>query len=229
MTRYPIKTSRHSSHSQIARIVGQGNGRWLLDVGCADGTLSERFVASGWRVVGIEPFASDAAIARARGIEVMEMTLEDAVNRLDQEFDAVVLADVLEHCADPWSLLREIVSHCKPGAVIVITVPNVAHLATRIQLFFGQFKYVDRGILDRTHLRFFTQSTAMELVEHAGLHLAQITVTPTPVELVFPSIMKSMAGNALLSFLANFTKVFPRVFGYQFVMICKIADSAESP
>lgn len=224
-----MKTSRHSSHSQVIQIVGQGEGRWLLDVGCADGTLSEQFVVANWRVIGIEPFGTDAAIARARGVEVMEMTLEDAVDHLDREFDAVVLADVLEHCADPWLLLRKIVPHCKPGAVVVISVPNVAHLVTRIQLLFGQFRYVDRGTLDRTHLRFFTQVTAMELVEHAGLHLARMTVTPTPVELVFPLIMQSVVGNAFINFLAKFTNVFPRVFGYQFIMTCRIADSTESP
>ena len=206
------------------RIVGRGEGRQLLDVGCADGTLSGHFVASGWRVVGVEPFKADAAMARARGIEVMEVTLEEAVHHLQPQFDVVVLADVLEHCADPWTVLREIVTHSKPGAVIVISLPNVAHAVTRIQLLLGRFNYADRGILDRTHLRFFTRSTSRELIEGAGLPLVSMAVTPTPIELVFPSLLNNRVGRACLGALALFSRLFPGILGYQFIATCRVTD-----
>ena len=224
MPRYPIKTSRYSSHSQIKRIVGRGEGRELLDVGCADGTLSRHFVASGWRVVGIEPFVADAAIARAREIEVMEVTLEEAASRLEPRFNAVVLADVLEHCADPWALLREITTRSKPGALIVISLPNVAHVSMRVQLLMGHFNYTDRGILDRTHLRFFTRSTVLKLIESAELRLADLTVTPTPIELVFPGLLNNAAGRGCLGLLALLTRLFPRSLGYQFILTCRVPD-----
>jgi 2-polyprenyl-3-methyl-5-hydroxy-6-metoxy-1,4-benzoquinol methylase len=71
----------------------------------------------------------------------------------------VVLADVLEHLPDPVRVLRSVHSLLNPGARIVVSVPNVAHVSVRAQLLFGRFRYSARGILDRTHLRFFTQRT----------------------------------------------------------------------
>jgi len=227
MSRYPVKVNKYASHAQVIRIVGNGKGRRLLDVGCADGTLSEKFAAHGWRVTGIEPFRDDAEAARARGIDVMEMTLEEAVGRLGLEFDAVVLADVLEHCHDPWMVLKQIVTRSRPGTAIVISIPNVAHVVTRVQLLLGRFDYVDRGILDRTHLRFFTRSTTLELIESAGLHPESITVTPTPAELVFPFLLDNRMGRAGLGFLAHFTRLFPRLLGYQFIATCRVGDVDE--
>jgi hypothetical protein len=151
----------------------------------------------------------------------MEMSLEDSLDALDTKFDAIVLADVLEHCADPWTQLSRLVTLGKPDSKIVISLPNVAHILVRLMLLTGHFHYADRGIMDRTHLRFFTRRTAMELVEYADLVLESVEVTPTPLELKFPRMMTGAWGQLILGANARLSKVVPRLLGYQFVLVCR--------
>lgn len=226
MTRYEIKPSEFSSHSTILRAVGQGEGGKLLDVGCADGHMSARFAQLGWHVTGIEPDLEDARKARERGITVLAMTLEEALGQVQDRFATIVLADVLEHCADPWQQLARIVALCDPQARLVISVPNVAHIVPRTQLLMGRFEYEDRGIMDRTHLRFFTRRTALEMVSRAGLFCESLHVTPTPVELVLPRLANGFWGAGLLSLNAQVSKLVPRLFGYQFIMVCRAPGNA---
>ena len=80
-------------------------------------------------------------------------------------FTRIVMLDVLEHLADPERVLREAAEVLEPRGRIVVSLPNVANLSVRIGLLFGRFRYGDRGILDRGHLRFYTRRTARELVE----------------------------------------------------------------
>ena len=222
VARYEVKPSEFSSHSVILRAVGEGRGRLLLDVGCADGQMSARFAERGWKVTGVEPYPDDAQRARERGITVLEMSLEESLDRLQEKFSMVVLADVLEHCADPWEQLRRIVGICEPQARLVISVPNIAHVVPRAQLLMGRFQYEDRGIMDRTHLRFFTRRTALEMVRGAGLTCESLHVTATPVELVLPQLAEASWGRRLLSVNAGLAKMVPRFLGYQFVMVCRV-------
>lgn len=203
------------------RMLGEGNGRSLLDVGCADGEISSRLSSRGWDVLGVEPNPEDAVVAATRGIEVFRGTVEEALPAINREFDAVLLADVLEHCVDPWEQLRLVRQVCKPGAEVVISLPNVAHLSMRAQLLAGRFRYTEKGLLDRTHLRFFTRSSAVDLVEQAGLKIQEMTSTPAPVELVFPSLQRSSLGQAALALNAYLAGRRPTVFAYQFVLVCK--------
>ncbi len=85
-----------------------------------------------------------------------------------EEFDAVVLADVLEHLQDPGALLRKVRDLLTPGAVVVASIPNVAHGSLRLALLGGEFRYRDLGLLDETHLRFFTRASIQDLFEEAG-------------------------------------------------------------
>jgi 2-polyprenyl-3-methyl-5-hydroxy-6-metoxy-1,4-benzoquinol methylase len=224
VNRYEIKPSEFSSHSTILRSVGQSQGGQLLDVGCADGQMSARFTQLGWQVTGIEPHPVDARKARELGIRVLELTLEEAVGEVQDRFEIVVLADVLEHCADPWQQLAQIASLCEPRARIVISVPNIAHVLPRMQLLMGRFDYEDRGIMDRTHLRFFTRRTALEMVSRAGLYCETLHVTPTPIELVLPQLSSRFGGASLLAINARASKLVPRLLGYQFVMVCRFPD-----
>jgi 2-polyprenyl-3-methyl-5-hydroxy-6-metoxy-1,4-benzoquinol methylase len=227
MVRYAIKHSRYSSHAVIPRILGHGHGRALLDVGCARGELASRFADLGWVVTGIEPDLEDAEAARRHGISVLQLPLNEALEQLPAHYSAVVLADVLEHVADPWQQLAAVVEHCRPDARVIVSLPNIAHLVPRLRLLGGGFEYEDRGIMDRTHLRFFTQRTALDLVTCAGLVVESVTFTPTPVELVFPGLESQRGGRALLSLNARLASVLPRLLAYQFVMECRMPNPAS--
>lgn len=216
--RYPVKRNRHSSHSVVTRMCGPGHGRRLLDVGCARGHLSSMLAEAGWDVTGVEADARDASIARAAGIRVVEKTAETALEGMTEEFDVIVFADVLEHMVDPWMALVSARRRLAPGGRIIISVPNVAHLTIRASLAMGRFSYADRGIMDRTHLRFFTRRTLTEMVRDAGCSIRMMTVTPAPLEEVFPVLDRSRFLRPILEVNALAARAWKSALAYQFVI-----------
>jgi hypothetical protein len=96
----------------------------------------------------------------------------------------------------------------------------VANFWVRLNLLFGRFDYADRGILDRTHLRFFTRKTLTKTLEDAGLKIASIQVTSIPLELISEFFVTS-PGKALHAVFAMLTSLFPTLLGYQFIVEAK--------
>lgn len=163
----------------LARAVGRP--RTVLDVGCGIGLNGAVAKAKGARVVGIELDPDRAARARERLDEVLTVDLEtDALERAlaGRRFDLILFGDVLEHLRDPGTLLRRLVPHLEDGGHVVVSLPNVAAWTVRLGLLAGRFDYEPSGILDDTHLRFFTRRTAIELVERAGLELLHVDQNP---------------------------------------------------
>ena len=198
LERYPVKSDRHSSHSQILRLCGDGNGKKLLDVGCARGHLSSRLQAQGWTVTGIEYDRDDAAIATRTGITTIVGSAEESLAQLNEMFDVIVFADVLEHFVDPLHVLSLAKDRLSPDGKIVISIPNVAHASVRLQLLVGSFNYTDRGILDRTHLHFYTKQSLKEMIAKANLYLTHLGATPAPIEEVLPILRKVKPSRAIL-------------------------------
>ena len=226
--RYPLKFSPFSSHSKIIALAGEGDRRRALDIGCADGSLGWTLSQKDWVVTGIEPDPDDAERARRRGMDVYQGTLEEALPEVQGNYSLVVLGDVLEHVVDPWGSLCQIVSGLNPGARIIISLPNVAHLFVRLQLLIGRFEYSDRGLLDRTHLRFFTRRTALELVNGAGLRIRSLNVTSTPIEILFPRLLDHASGRLFLRANQTIANLLPRVFAYQFIVECVVTSSRDA-
>jgi methionine biosynthesis protein MetW len=158
------------SHAMIVRLVS--GSRTVLEVGAATGYLSEAIAKAGASVVAIEINPVAAAIARERGLDVRVGTAE-TVLRPDEQFDCVVLADVIEHVHDADSLLDAILRHLKPEGSMVISVPNVAHWTIRLQLLRGRFDYTQRGLMDETHVHFYTQASLQRLLARHGLVVEQ--------------------------------------------------------
>lgn len=219
--RYPVKTDRHSSHSQIVKQCGEGRGLRLLDVGCARGHLSAVLASQGWRVTGIEYDAADAAVARDKGIDVIVGTAEDAMGTMNEKFDVIVFADVLEHFVHPEDVLSQARTLLAPGGRVMISIPNVAHLSVRLQLLMGSFTYTDRGILDRTHLHFYTKKTLKNMIGDAGLDTLYIGATPAPVEEVFPVLRKVALLRMLLELNALIARTWKSAFAYQYIAVAK--------
>jgi 2-polyprenyl-3-methyl-5-hydroxy-6-metoxy-1,4-benzoquinol methylase len=164
-------------------------GARTLDVGCATGYLAAELAARGSEVVGVESDDGAAATAAASGrlARVVTGDVEAADCRAGLRalapFDAVVCGDVLEHLRDPWDALAFLATLLAPGGRAVVSVPNTGHWTARRAILRGRFPYADHGLFDRTHLRFFTRTSARELVAAAGLRVEAERFAPAPLPL----------------------------------------------
>jgi 2-polyprenyl-3-methyl-5-hydroxy-6-metoxy-1,4-benzoquinol methylase len=150
----------------------------VLEVGCGEGNTGEALKAefrARW-VTGIELFESAAQKATYVLDQVLTGNIEHiALPFVEGQFDAILLGDVLEHLVDPWSQVNRLVSYLSPNGVLVASLPNVRNWRVIIPLIFlGKWDYQHFGIMDRTHLRFFTRRSIIELFEENGLSIKKI-------------------------------------------------------
>lgn len=148
--------------------------RRVLDVGCAGGALGRALKHErGIEVRGIEPVVEQAERARAVLDDVHVGTADDIPATWPRP-DCIIFADVLEHLVDPWAAVKKARALLEPGGTLVVSIPNVLHHSVVRDLVRGRFDYRDAGVLDRTHLRFFTEKTARELIEQGGFHIERM-------------------------------------------------------
>jgi glycosyltransferase involved in cell wall biosynthesis len=206
---YHLKTSPLASHHQLMRMVG-AERRSVLDIGCSRNELGRALRQAGHRVTGIDerppPFELDAfhRADLAKGL----------LDTLPERFDIVLMSDVLEHVKHPDRLLKQACSHLAEGGKILLSLPNVVHWSIRTAMAFGKFDYTNKGILDRSHLRFFTRETARRLFREAGLRVTEERSTPVPWENV-------VSGGVLRDLLEKADHLLgeldPNLFAYQYV------------
>ena len=193
----------------------------VLDVGCGTGSVSTHIIANtGARLVGVEPDPRRAALARERGLDVHAALLTEELAAQIGPFDVVMFADVLEHLADPYALLCIAKAALAPGGAIVASVPNVAHWSVRSDLLRGKFEYRKWGIMDATHLRWFTSSSLRFLFASAGLTVDAERVT-AGVDLDCYSERlpwRRMSRKRRASMIRAGIKLWPQLFGCQLVV-----------
>jgi methionine biosynthesis protein MetW len=150
----------------------------ILDVGCGTGVVTELICQQkSASIIGIEPDAERVQRATARGLDVHLGVLSPDFIRQYGPFDYVVFADVLEHLPNPAEIVVMARDGLKPGGSVVASVPNVAHWFVRTDLLAGRFNYQDCGIMDATHLRWFTRRTIREFFERLGFQLTALDCT----------------------------------------------------
>lgn len=174
---YFEKTKNYFSNTRydLIRLIECNNCK-VLEIGCGSGaTLIE--------------LKKQGKASYTVGVDIVDM---DQSNKLDkfiladietenldlpnEYFDVIICADVLEHLRDPWSALKKLKNYLKNGGIIVASIPNIREIKTIFNIVIkGDFKYVDSGILDKTHLRFFCRKNILELFEEAGLKVIKIT------------------------------------------------------
>lgn len=210
-----------NSHAYLVRLVGPG--KRVLDVGCATGYLGEVLKRRGCEVVGVEIDPTSAA----KAAEVLDDVLVADLERVDlaqafgpASFDVVVFGDVLEHLRDPLTLLRSSVGLLRPGGSVVVSVPNVAHGAVRLALLQGRWQYLDRGLLDRTHVTFFTRTSLLRLMADAGL--AVVDMWPTHADALATEI--AVDTSALPDGALEWVREQPDADVYQFVLRAVLDD-----
>jgi 2-polyprenyl-3-methyl-5-hydroxy-6-metoxy-1,4-benzoquinol methylase len=159
---------RTPERAQVLDLVGFN--KRVLEIGAHDGHFSQLLLEQGCQVTAVEIDPNAAEMARSVVGDVHCGNFEDPVFRdsLPTQFDVILFMHVVEHFVDPWSTLRDSRRLLKPGGFIIVLLPNVAAWLVRKDLFFhGRFEYQNQGILDRTHLRFFTLQSAFELMRRA--------------------------------------------------------------
>lgn len=175
MQSYVDKAEDYFAHArkEISFLLPPQCGR-VLEVGCGSGATL------GWLrrdqrascTVGVEISEAAAQSARAHADEVYCLDFERVELPLeDKKFDLILCLDVLEHMVNPWLVVDRLVSqYLVPGGTLIVSLPNVRHYSVVLPLlFWGRWDYEDAGLLDRTHLRFFTRDTAIRLLSHPRL------------------------------------------------------------
>jgi GT2 family glycosyltransferase/2-polyprenyl-3-methyl-5-hydroxy-6-metoxy-1,4-benzoquinol methylase len=213
-----------STHNQLLLLVPRGSR--VLELGCATGYMSkvlrERL---GCTVTGIEVDSAAAEVAR----EWADRVIVGDAEELDYaqvfgsaRFDVILFADVLEHLRDPESVLRRVRPFLEPRGSVVASIPNVAHGSVRVALLGGEFRYTPNGLLDDTHLRFFTQDSVLALFEDAGYSIVEWLSKTTPIdqtEVVQPEV-------ALPQSVRQSLESDPTATAYQFIV--RAARTEES-
>lgn len=218
-SRYEFKPFKYSSHYWILdALAREKNPVRILDVGSASGYLGKIWRARGHYVAGIEYDAASAEQARQYYDAFQVADVETFPFPYREEFDYIVFADVLEHLRDPAAVLRRCIPALKQSGKIIISVPNIANWVMRLSLLFGKFDYMDKGILDRTHMRFFTLRSLKQMMADVSCDVLKVTPTPLPVQLVFPFTASSaFAPLHELDFVL--TRCWKTLFAYQFVIL----------
>ena len=183
---YEIDATDDSTASRIIRLVGRE--KRVLELGCATGSMSAVLSRqNACDVTGVEIDPDAAALARPHLARLVVGDLDRmewrSVVEHDQ-FEVIIAADVLEHLREPGRCLKNIAEHLSTSSgFLVISLPNIAHLAVISGLLCGEFPYAETGLLDKTHLRFFTPRGAARLIAQCGLtieHAEFVSAGPPP-------------------------------------------------
>jgi SAM-dependent methyltransferase len=157
----------------LIRLWGNRTNLDVLDIGCGFATTSHEIQKLGNRVTGIDSSAAALTKAAQRVGRVLNADIvnADSVHQVigSDQFDVLIFADVLEHLPWPQIVLREYMRYLRPGGTVIVSLPNVGLWAVRLSMLAGRFEYADTGVMDRTHLRFFTRRSARALLEGVDL------------------------------------------------------------
>jgi 2-polyprenyl-3-methyl-5-hydroxy-6-metoxy-1,4-benzoquinol methylase len=226
MPHYRLHRDLQSSHGQIAAHVRRLGLSPVLDVGAAQGFLGQLLQGSGIVIDAVEPDADCCELCRPYYRNVHLGTVESA-GLTPSTYRLIVCGDVLEHTVNPVAVLKQLKTAATPDAIFIVSVPNVAHLAVRMLLLTGKFPRMDRGILDATHLHFFTRETAGQMLKDAGLQAQHVSATPVPLDELWPAGQGSPLYNFAEKTQHAAVRLLPRLFGMQWVFVAALTRNGS--
>lgn len=218
------KSTLSESHKKIIKLIGPNLK--VLELGSASGYMTQRLNESGCEVDIVEIDNEDAKKASKYAHKIYIGNLEDSsfLSSIGGEFDVILAADVLEHISYPEVVLKKLRKNLKKDGRLIISLPNIACWPIRKDLFLkGKFEYTDTGILDRTHLRFFTYQTIIKFLEQSDYKLD----SRFDMEILYPfrnSIKKiPLFGKIIDYFLAGFfVKNYPNLAVCHMILVAKL-------
>lgn len=222
---YQFKDFEGSSHRILIDLIrrSEAGGR-LLDLGPASGELCAAVCDQFEHTECVEVDEEYLPVLRDRFDEVTIADLE-TLGPFPRGFDVVVLADVLEHLHDQKRVLAEVRASIRPGGRLFISVPNIANLTIRLGLLFGFFVYRERGILDETHVRFYTLSTIRKTLEDAGFEIERVRGSSIPLRLIAGRLVPGPFMKLAEWLLARVTQLWKALFAYQIIMVARPAGA----
>ncbi|MEZ4753292.1 MAG: class I SAM-dependent methyltransferase [Bdellovibrionota bacterium] len=218
--RYQRKNFIGSSHAwAYKQLENLSSNARVLDIGPAMGLIGEFLKEQG--LTNLSAVEIDAETREK--IKSIYQQVEESIEPFKaQQFDVILMLDVLEHMSDPFAFLEELMPMIAQDALVLISVPNVAHWSVRLPLLFGVFNLYDRGILDRTHLQWFTRKRARELANFGSLKLESEDSSIEPAEFVLTELVWN---NPVFEFCSNLrvklANLLPGFFAYQHLMKCR--------
>jgi 2-polyprenyl-3-methyl-5-hydroxy-6-metoxy-1,4-benzoquinol methylase len=203
------------SRQEIAPLLPAAPGR-VLEVGCSSGAtlawLRARWPAA--ETVGVDGYEPIRDVLAQNADTAIIQNLEAPLPELGR-FDLVLALDILEHLTDPATVLQGLVSRLNPGGSVIVSVPNVGHVSILADLLLRRrFQYQDAGILDRTHLRFFTEESAVGLMNAAGLIVQQ-------------GVVNGLSGRKSKLFNTLTLGLFRHYFAKQYIMLGTVSGNPQ--
>lgn len=222
MNVYQFKDFEGSSHRILLDLVRRFALRrgMLLDLGAAGGELGEALRGQFDRSIGIESDLDRIGELKRRFDSVVIGDLE-RMEQLPGPADAIVLADVLEHLRSAGRILHRVRESIHPEGTLFVSVPNIANITIRIGLLLGIFTYRERGILDETHLRFYTLKSIRAQLESSGFRIIAVAGSSVPLRLILGSRTPEIVLRAGERILTLVTRMWEALFAYQIILVAR--------
>lgn len=209
------KNSFSSTQREILKIVGEN--KVVLEIGPSTGYMTKAFMDNGCTVDVVEINKEAVAKIPKSARKIINMSIEDvSVDSLSGSYDFIILADVLEHLVNPSEVLKNLLKIATTETKLLISVPNIASWVMRKKLFFkGDFKYQESGLLDKTHLHFYTVNTLPAFLDENSWKTEKVicTITRIPLEgstgripMLYPWLVKKFKNLAYEHFLVIASK-----------------------
>ena len=215
-----IKFYHNEGNLPLLELISPKNGH-ALDIGCGSGDNARLLKLRGWKVTGITISPIEQKTAKMYCDEVYLADLDQGLpGSLKGHFDLVVMSHVLEHLKYPDKILKEIKELLTYDGIIAVALPNVLYYRNRFRCLFGYFSYEDGGIMDNSHLRFYTFESGVKLLISAGY---KILVAQADGAFPFWKLKKILPLKFINRVNRFSCKIFPGLFGHQSLYIAKIA------
>lgn len=197
------QTPAHEQHNpDLLKLIPSKSAK-LIEIGCSSGALAREFkkISPDCHYIGIEIDPGYAELARRYCDESFNLDIENVDNTFWEKHsdrDCWIFGDTLEHLKDPWLVLKKIRGVIPSGGSIVVCIPNAQHWSLIVKLSIGDFRYQDSGLLDRTHLRWFTRQTMIEMFDQTGftVETGVSRIFDEPSREVFIPLIGELAGRA---------------------------------